>query len=106
MKRVGGVIIMALLFNMAALFGKDKMTKDVKEIVKACAKDPRCSTLVRDIKVRDGQKWNVEPLLILRSAQVPEMRIARFKGEDGAYIVLMIPELSTDMGLVRIFEGK
>lgn len=105
MKKLGGVVIMALLFNMA-LLGRGKVNKDVKEIIKQCGKDPKCSTLVREIKVRDNQTWNTEPMLILRSAGIPELRIARFKGEDGAYIVLMIPELSTDMGLVRIFEGK
>jgi len=105
MRNVGRVFLMVLILGLP-LWGKDKMNKDVKEIMRQCGKDPKCSTLVRDIKVRDNEKWNTEPLLILRSAGIAELKIARFKGEDGAYIVLMIPELSTDIGLVRIFEGK
>jgi len=89
-----------------SLLGKDRVNKDVKEIIKQCGKDPKCFSLVRQIQVLDNEKWNTEPLLILRSQGISELRIARFRGEDGAYIVLMVPELSVDAGLVRIFEGK
>lgn len=104
MKFLGGMVLMLSLIS--SLFGAEKANKDVKEIVKQCAKDPKCSTLLRDIKVMDNKVWRTEPLLILRSSQIVELKIARFKGEEGAYIVLMIPESSVDMGLVRIFEGK
>jgi len=105
MRNLRRVVLMAMLFNMA-LFGRDKVNKDVKEIVKQCAKDPKCSTLVREVKVMADKQWRTEPLLILRSAGISELKIARFKGEDGAYIVLLVPDSSVDMGLVRIFEGK
>jgi hypothetical protein len=109
--------MLLVILASSSLFGEDKMPKDVKLLVKLCGKEPGCSSLVRNIQVHECKKgvgsdpclkeWRIETLLIIRSVSVHELKLARFRGEDESlYIILQVPEMSVDAGLVRIFEGK
>lgn len=91
---------------MTAL-SEDKMDPEVKRILKACGKDPKCESVTRRITVYDGSAaHHEEPIVFIRTPSAGEMKIARFKGETGAYILMVIPDHEVDMALVRLFQGK
>jgi len=81
---------------------------DIKGWYQRCSQSPGCKIIARTVKILDErEQWNSEPILIMRTSTVIDISLARFKSPKGTiYLVLLVPDQSVDVGLIKLFGGK
>lgn len=110
MRILGGLLLSITMLAQDRPKDRPKVLDDpeVKGLYQACAVEPGCKIVSRNVKLLEAEDtWVYEPIIFIRTASVIEPTVARFKSAQGTgYIVLMLPIHTVDAALIKLLEGK
>lgn len=106
------LILSTIFVYLSMLLGDGRpvlntITPEMQEWYKECSQKPNCKIIMRNVKLLGSdQMWLSEPVLILRTSQVIDMSLMRFKGTNSNYLVLLLPDNQIDAAFAKLLGGR